>query len=172
LPNEEFITPDVPKEVRMKKFIALAAFGLVAMFVAMPERAAAQYIVRYNGWGPGIGLGWRGFGLFRRPWRVAYYYPSPAYYDWSPAYYPAEEAIGANTATIRVRVPSDARIWIEGEATSQGGNDRTFVSPSLAPGSQYVYHIRAQWNENGKAVERNREVTVHAGDRVNLNMAS
>src|SRR5262249_25615751 len=127
--------------------------------------------------------------LFSRPWTpgyyrpyagASYYYPYAAYYpnagvsyyDPYTASYPQDQAVdwNVNVVTIRMRVPSDARVWFEGEATSQSGADRTFVSPSLAPGREYVYHIRVQWQENGKSVERNREVTVHAGDRINLNI--
>jgi uncharacterized protein (TIGR03000 family) len=71
-----------------------------------------------------------------------------------------------------MHVPQNARVWIEGEATSQSGAERTFVSPSLTPGSQYVYHIRAQWDDNGKAVERKREVKVYAGTLLNLDLTS
>jgi uncharacterized protein (TIGR03000 family) len=67
-----------------------------------------------------------------------------------------------------MHVPSDARVWFDGTATSQSGTDRSFVSPSLDPGREYVYHIRVQWDENGKVVERKRDVTVHPGDRINL----
>jgi uncharacterized protein (TIGR03000 family) len=164
----------------MKKFVGLAAFGLVALFVAAPSPAAAGYLFRYNGWAPRVVVGWRGYGLYDwyssprfygRAWRAGYYYPNSAwYYEPYTAYYPPDQAVEANGATIRMHVPSDARVSFEGEATSQSGADRTFMSPSLTPGRAYVYHIRVQWNENGKAVERNRDVTVHAGDRISLDM--
>jgi uncharacterized protein (TIGR03000 family) len=196
-------------EVRMKKFLGLAALGLGALFVALPEPAAARSagiggIGRIGGiggiggigsWGlRGFGVGWRGYGLsgwygsprfFHRDWSAGYYYPVdgapyhdpyPAYYpnggasyhDSYGAYYPQDQAADVKAVTIRMHVPSDARVWFEGEATSQSGTDRTFVSPPLAPGREYVYHLRVQWYENGKAVERNRKVRVHAGDRINL----
>src|SRR5262249_13953141 len=78
----------------------------------------------------------------------------------------------ANTATIRMHVPSGARGWLEGTATSSGGADRAFVSPALAPGSAYVYHVRVQWEQNGQTVERERDVMVHAGDQVSVTIDS
>jgi uncharacterized protein (TIGR03000 family) len=185
----------------MKKFIGLAAFGLVALFVASAPAKAGSFGVggiggmgRMGGIG-GIGrigsIGGGGYigrplGLitgttggrfdwsrptFRRDWPESYYYPVDAsnYYPYA-AYYPQEPAVEVNAAMIRLQVRSDARVWFEGDPTSQGGADRTFVSPSLTPGHEYVYHIRVQWEENGKPVEVKRDVTVHAGDRINLNI--
>jgi len=195
----------------MKKFVSLAAFGLVALFVALPTPAAAGsfsiggigrigsiggiggYIGRPGallfGWGGYSRSGWSTYRpVFRRAWWADSYYPNAgasyyyypyaayypnarvSYYDPYTAYHPQGQAVDVNAATIRMRVPSNARVWFEGEATAQSGADRTFVSPSLAPGRDYVYHVRVQWDENGKAVERNRDVTVHPGDRINLNI--
>jgi uncharacterized protein (TIGR03000 family) len=190
----------------MTKFVGLAALGLVALFMAPPQPAAARSvgiggirgiggIGRIGGIG-GIGsigrpwalIGWRGYGPVgwaRYPhvhgvWRANYYYPygGGSYYPSDPvyvpeaavsySYYPQEQPQDVNTVLIRMRVPGDALVWIEDQATSQRGADRDFLSPSLVPGREYVYHIRVQWDDNGKVVERTRAVTVHAGDRVNL----
>jgi uncharacterized protein (TIGR03000 family) len=184
----------------MKKFVGLAALGLVALLVVMPEPAAARSFGigriggfgRFHGWGF-RGFGWRGHGLsgwhrfprfYHRGWRAdyypyagaSYYYPDTAYYpeagasysDPHTAYYPPEPADDGNAVTIRMTVPSGARVYFDGAATSQTGADRAFVSPPLTPGREYVYQIRVQWEENGKTLERNRKVKVHAGDRINL----
>jgi uncharacterized protein (TIGR03000 family) len=168
----------------MKKFLGLAAFVVAALFVAAPTPAAAQYIGfgKYYGLGPRAlvigGGGYSPYGwpkspyFYRRDWRPVYVYPitQVSYYYPSTTYVPQEQAVDANTGTIRMHVPSDARVWIEGTASSQTGADRSFVSPPLTPGREYVYHIRVQWDENGKAVERDREVKMHAGDRISLNI--
>ena len=160
----------------MKKFVCLAAFGLVAWFVTSPAPAAAQFYIGRPG---ALVLGWSRYGLYdwtwspryyRPAWRPVYYYPiARVSYSYPyTAYYPQEQAVDVNTVTIRLHVPSDARIWIEDAAMSQSGADRSFVSPPLTPGYDYTYHIRVRWDENGQAVERSREVKVHAGDRINL----
>jgi uncharacterized protein (TIGR03000 family) len=158
----------------MKRFVVLSALGVFGLLAAMPSPASARYFVGYWGGPRIIRPYWGGYGWLGRPWRANYYYwNGPAWCnDCYTAYYPQGEAIDANAVTIRMHVPQDARVWIEGEVTSQTGAERTFVSPSLAPGSQYVYHIRAQWDDNGEAVERNREVTVYAGARINLDLTS
>jgi uncharacterized protein (TIGR03000 family) len=179
----------------MKTRISLVALGLVALFWTPPAPAAAPRVGGIAGIGrvAGIGrIGWRGYGLsgwywtprfHYRAWRTGYYYPDAGasyYYPYTAyypdagvsysytAYYPQEQGDAVNKVTLRMHVPSDARVWLEGEATSQGGADRSFLSPSLEPGREYVYHIRVQWDENGKTMERNRDVPVHAGDRINL----
>jgi uncharacterized protein (TIGR03000 family) len=164
----------------MKKFVLLAAFGLAALFVASPSPAAAQYFVRYNGWvSPAYSVSWGRYRvydwsvyprIYRRDWRTAYYYPTTRPTYSYTAYYPQEPAVDTNAVTLRMHVPTEARVWIEDVATSTSGADRSFVSPALTPGREYVYHVRVVWEEKGKTVERNREFTVHAGDRIDLNI--
>ena len=174
----------------MKKFLVLAAVGVVACFVALPTPAAAHGIGRYHGWrGYGRSHWSPRCGFFRRGWRTAYCYPGtwayyapcttyyyPAagapYYGTYVAYDPQGQPAQADAVTIQMHVPSDARVWIDGDATSQTGAAREFVSPPLTPGREYTYHVRVQWEENGKAVESTRPVAVHAGDRINLNFGT
>ena len=173
----------------MKKFVVFAGLGLAALFVALPERAAAQ---RYGlggvarigniggsyglNWGPRF-VGWRGYGwsgwspgVYRGTRSSGYMSYYPQYSNGYTAYYPPEQDIDSNAVTLRLQVPSGARVWLEGKETSQSGADRMFVSPSLEPGYEYVYHIRVQWVQDGETVERNREVTVHPGDLINLSI--
>ena len=71
-----------------------------------------------------------------------------------------------NTAQVDVRLPAAAELWFDGHQTAQTGSDRTFRTPDLEPGQDYVYTIRAQWAADGKPVEETRKVTVHAGDHL------
>lgn len=110
-------------------------------------------------------------GIFRDYGRGGdYYYPDNGYYYPYTTYYPQAPAVDVNAVTVRLHVPTDAQVWFEGEATAQTGEDRDFVSPALTPGREYTYHIRVRWQENDKPVERKRDVKVHAGDRINLNI--
>ena len=162
----------------MKKFVVLAGLGLAALIVALPERVAAgPYslggIARIGGiggsyglnWGPRF-IGWRGYGF--SGWSPGVY--RGTYSNGYTSYYPQDQDMDENAVTVRLQVPSGARVWVEGKETSQNGANRMFMSPSLEPGYEYVYHIRVQWNQNGETVERNREVTVHAGDFINLSI--
>ncbi len=78
----------------------------------------------------------------------------------------SEKAAPAEAAQVEVHVPSCAQIWFDGQKTSQGGTERTFTSPALASGQNYVYEVRAAWTLDGKTVDEARKVAVHAGDHV------
>ena len=84
---------------------------------------------------------------------------------YSPA---AANPVADNRAHIRIALPADAEVRFDGDKTSQTGADRRFVSPPLQPGHEYGYEVTAQWKENGHEVTRDRRITVHAGDVVNV----
>ena len=75
---------------------------------------------------------------------------------------------GERVAQIHVNVPADAEVWIEGQATKQAGTKRWFVSPELTKGQQFEYKVRARWNEEGRPVEQTQQLTVKAGDHLNV----
>jgi uncharacterized protein (TIGR03000 family) len=76
----------------------------------------------------------------------------------------------SGTATIRVRLPADARLYFEGELTTSTGPDRVFQSPALALGRNYRYDVKAVWNDNGQEVVRQRSVLVRAGREVDVDL--
>jgi uncharacterized protein (TIGR03000 family) len=78
---------------------------------------------------------------------------------------PAQAAAGGS---IKVDLPADATLWIEGAKAAQTGQERTFVLPPLAAGKTYLYQIRARWTENGKQQEETRVVTVQTGSQVHV----
>jgi uncharacterized protein (TIGR03000 family) len=73
---------------------------------------------------------------------------------------------------MRVLLPSDAQLWVEDAATHLTGPVRYFNSPGLSPDREYVYHFRAQWQQSGRTVSRERQVTIHAGDRITVDFNS
>jgi uncharacterized protein (TIGR03000 family) len=92
-------------------------------------------------------------------------------YDSSPTYQDAGYAtapVSDNIAHLTVRVPSDAQVWLEDQVTRQIGSVRDFASPELAPGRNYVYDIRAVWQQSGRTVEQTRHVAVHGGSHVTV----
>lgn len=72
------------------------------------------------------------------------------------------------TVLIDVRVPPSAEIWFEDAKTQQTGTFRAFISPTLEPGQDYVYHVRTRWMENGQPVEKTRDLRVRAGDQLSI----
>jgi uncharacterized protein (TIGR03000 family) len=71
-------------------------------------------------------------------------------------------------ARIRVRVPANALVAINGQITTPTGTMREFVSPSIDPNREYAYTVEARWTENGREVDRTRKVTFFAGDRITI----
>jgi uncharacterized protein (TIGR03000 family) len=80
----------------------------------------------------------------------------------------ATAPVSDNIAHLTVRVPPDAQVWLEDQATRQVGAVRDFVSPELAPGRSYMYEIRAVWQQSGRTVKQTKHVDVHGGSRVTV----
>ncbi|HEV3447735.1 MAG TPA: TIGR03000 domain-containing protein [Gemmataceae bacterium] len=164
-------------------FAVTALTMLVSVLVSSPAAAQNQgYSVwahRNEGGGGGGGRGY-----FRSPsYEPAYappviaygrtYYGSPTYgpaYQGTDSYYTSvsPSPVSEQTVTINMSLPSSAKVWFNDAPTTQTGPDRTFVSPTITPGKNYVYTIRASWTDGGRKVERTKDIAVHAGDRINL----
>jgi uncharacterized protein (TIGR03000 family) len=73
------------------------------------------------------------------------------------------QAVPSNEqARIKVYLPADAVLHVDGALTQATGEIRNFVSPSLTPGRKYLYTLRATWKEGGKEIQRERTVRVEA----------
>lgn len=136
------------------------------------------------GYGRGYGYGYGGYGLGVGVWPGYYYgpgysYGSPGYYYSDPvvqgpptdirqSFY-SDPKVSVQAATVRVLVPiADAQVWFNGAATTQQGMQRVFSSPPLDQGYQYTYTIKARWMENGRMVDRERQVNVQSGQAITV----
>jgi uncharacterized protein (TIGR03000 family) len=72
------------------------------------------------------------------------------------------------TAHLTVEAPADAVVWFDGTKMKTPGSLREYQTPTLTPGSQYTYEVRARWNENGREVTQTQEINIAAGSRVNV----
>jgi uncharacterized protein (TIGR03000 family) len=75
-------------------------------------------------------------------------------------------AESASPATIHVSLPADAKLLIDGNATTSTSDHRVFVSPSLEPGQEYFYTVKAEY----KGEVREERVSVTAGQEVKVNI--
>jgi uncharacterized protein (TIGR03000 family) len=75
-------------------------------------------------------------------------------------------------AYITIHVPLNATVWFEGIKTTQTGKVRQYQSPSLEPGYDYQYSIRASWIENGQEVNETRQLNVAAGRVIAVDLSS
>ena len=77
-----------------------------------------------------------------------------------------EPVRNAAPAMLEVRVPANAKLWVEDGKTHQDGAVRSFISPELQPGKAFTYTIRAHWiSTTGEVVDETRQVKVLAGRR-------
>jgi uncharacterized protein (TIGR03000 family) len=90
-----------------------------------------------------------------------YYLPEgPNLLEASPARAPA---------TIEVVLPyPEARVWVQGSETMSQGMTRRYTSPALEAGYDYVYSIKASWEDAGKVTTVERDVSIRPGDRVTI----
>jgi uncharacterized protein (TIGR03000 family) len=74
-----------------------------------------------------------------------------------------DESLAPAPAVILVSLPTDAKLLIDNEATSSTGTSRVFQSPTLNPGKEYQYTLKAEVVRDGKSVKAEQVVTVKAG---------
>jgi uncharacterized protein (TIGR03000 family) len=71
-------------------------------------------------------------------------------------------------ATIVVNVPADARLFVDGAATTSTSEVRTLVTPTIEVGTTYVYTMRAEVVRDGRTVEQTQVVNVTGGQTANV----
>ena len=78
---------------------------------------------------------------------------------------PAPKPVGAVSApaTISVSLPADAKLSIDGVATTSTSSERVFVSPELPAGREFSYTLKAEFQHEGKPVVVSKKVNVRAG---------
>jgi uncharacterized protein (TIGR03000 family) len=80
-----------------------------------------------------------------------------------PVEYVAAPKPAPEPATVRVRLPADARLTIDGGPTASTGGTRFFASPPLAPGQTFYYTLSAEVRREGRRLTVTRRVAVRAG---------
>ncbi len=66
-------------------------------------------------------------------------------------------------ATVVVKLPADARLYVDGELASLTSDTRTFTTPQIQRDRDYFYTIRAETTRDGQTVARSERITVRAG---------
>jgi len=67
----------------------------------------------------------------------------------------------SDVARVEFRLPDpQATIWVQGKEVNSSGTVRQFQTPQLDPTQQYTYTVRAQWHDNGKLFEEQKQVKV------------
>ena len=71
-------------------------------------------------------------------------------------------------ATIIVSLPADARLIVDGTATTSTSERRTLVTPVLENGTTYVYTMQAEVTREGRVQTQTQQVTVRGGETSNV----
>jgi uncharacterized protein (TIGR03000 family) len=128
----------------------------------------------YDGWGGG-GYGWGNYGYpSYYSGNMPSYYGQPSYSgnyispNTSTSFYysPADRAASAGMsekAQVEVHLPADAKLWVDGQPTTETGETRKLETAPMAVGQQFTYQLRAQWMKDGKPVDETRSVNLFAG---------
>ncbi len=71
----------------------------------------------------------------------------------------------AGDAPVRIKVllPAEATLTVDGAPTKQTGAERDFISPPLPAGRKFSYTFEATWTEDGKARSVKKRLPVEAG---------
>jgi uncharacterized protein (TIGR03000 family) len=68
-----------------------------------------------------------------------------------------------SSALLAVKVPTDAKVFVNGRETSSTGIDREYISRDLQPGARYNYDVRAEFTRDGQSVSENKSIQLIAG---------
>jgi uncharacterized protein (TIGR03000 family) len=69
---------------------------------------------------------------------------------------------------LLVSVPADAKVFVNGRATTSTGGERQYVSRGLENGQHYSYEVRAEVVRDGKTVSETKVAQLSAGSQANL----
>lgn len=75
---------------------------------------------------------------------------------------------GSQVALLNVNVPADAKVYVNGAATTSTGTQRQYISRGLTAGNRYAYEVKVEMVRDGQTVTENKNVTLGPGEQVNL----
>ena len=79
-------------------------------------------------------------------------------------------AASPNAATVVVTLPADAKLTIDGDATTSTSEVRTFETPELVTGKTYAYTLEATFQQDGKPVVVSKKVRIEAGKTATVDL--
>jgi uncharacterized protein (TIGR03000 family) len=72
------------------------------------------------------------------------------------------------SALLSVKVPADAKVFVNDRPTTSTGSDREYISRDLRPGATYSYTVRAEFERDGKPVSEEKSVRLTTGQTASL----
>ncbi len=94
--------------------------------------------------------------------------PVDEYNSGAPEIAPATEPATTGAGLIKMLVPKDAVVYVNGYRTKQTGEVRTFAAKNLEVGETYAFEIRVVAVRDGRTYEDVQSTTLTAGDTSSL----
>jgi uncharacterized protein (TIGR03000 family) len=79
---------------------------------------------------------------------------------------------GGSPARVRVKLPADAELFVDGVRVPLTSEVRSFQTPKLEAGRSYFYMLKADVVRNGRTVSSSKRVTVEPGKETNVEFAN
>ncbi len=73
---------------------------------------------------------------------------------------------------LSVKVPTDAKVFVNDRPTTSAGTDREFISRDLEAGARYNYEVRAEFDRDGKTVTETKTLQLTAGQTAGLDFTA
>ena len=105
------------------------------------------------------------YGCYAVAAPMAHVYAAP------PAAAPAKTAAdtsASEAARVTVKLPEDAKLYVDGIPCPLKSSPRTFQTPKLEPGRTYAYTLKAEVTRDGRTLSETRQVTLRAGKPVTV----
>ncbi len=74
-------------------------------------------------------------------------------------------------ANLKFRLPTDTKLYVDGQLVSASGSERLFSTPPLAIGQKFFYDVKAELMVNGTPVVQEMRVFVESGANIEESFA-
>jgi len=78
----------------------------------------------------------------------------------------------SNSAALTIKLPPDAKLYVDNVACPLTSDTRSFATPKLQTGQQYYYVLRADVVRNGETMTQSQKVLLTAGQQVTVEFPS
>jgi uncharacterized protein (TIGR03000 family) len=74
-------------------------------------------------------------------------------------------------AYLNVKVPADAKVYLQDQRMALTGTQRRYVTPVLSQGEQHLYNVRVEVERNGKTLTKTTTASVVAGQEIEVTVS-
>jgi uncharacterized protein (TIGR03000 family) len=83
---------------------------------------------------------------------------------------PTSEVRFSAPATIVVTLPAEAKLMVDGAATTSTDSVRVFTSPALELNKTFYYTLNGEMVRDGQVLKTSQQVAVHAGEETRVEL--